>query len=126
MMIVTTEQIPGYRVEAVMGEVIGLAVRSANWGDNVGTPFQGLSLDELPEFTNARYQHRFEVLQRLGQEAQRRGANAVVGIRFDSVVTRAGLSELSVVGTAVQVLPIPAGEPGATRQSAAAAEASQE
>lgn len=126
MIVVTTEQIPGYRIEAVMGEVIGLAVRSANWGDNIGQPMRGLSLNELPLFTNARFQQRVEVLDRLRQEAARRGANAVLGIRFDGIVTEQGLSELSVIGTAVYVEPIPEGEPGATSQSAAAAAGTDE
>ena len=121
MIVVTTDSIPGYRVEAVLGEVLGLAVRSANWCDNIGTPFRGLTLDEMPDLTNHRYQHRLEVLARLRSEAQRVGGNAVVGIKFDAIATHTGLSELSVVGTAVVVSPIPAGEPGATPQSEAAA-----
>lgn len=118
MIVVTTDGIPGYRIEAVMGEVIGLVVRSANWGDNVGTPFRGLSLEELPQFTSARFGQRVEVLERIRSEAARRGANAVVGARFESTVAHS-LSELMVVGVAVRVVPIPDGEPGATAQSAA-------
>lgn len=125
MIVVTTDTIPGFRIEAVLGEVFGLAVRSANWGDNMGTPFRGLSLEEMPDFTNARYQHRLEVLERLRSEARRVGGNAVVGVTFDALVTPSGLSEVSVVGTAVVVRPIPAGEPGSTSQSAAEAAAAQ-
>ncbi len=52
------------------------------------------------------------------QEAQRRGANAVVGMRFDTGEIAASFSEVCAYGTAVVVSPLAAGQPGATAQSA--------
>ncbi|MET3975491.1 YbjQ family protein [Cellulosimicrobium sp. TH-20] len=118
MIIVTTNDVPGYRIDAVLGEVMGMTVRSANLGANFVASFRSIGGGEVKEYTQLVYESRQEVMHRMVQEAQRRGANAVVGMRFDTGEIAASFSEVCAYGTAVVVSPLAAGQPGATAQSA--------
>lgn len=121
MIVVTTPDVPGYRITAVLGEVMGLTVRTANIGANFTAGFRAIGGGEVPEYTQLVYQSRQQVMARMVEEAQRRGANAIVAMRFDSESIAQSFSEICVYGTAVVAEPIPGGEPGATPQSAALA-----
>ncbi|WP_182113534.1 MULTISPECIES: YbjQ family protein [unclassified Actinotalea] len=118
MIVVTTNEIPGYRVEAVLGEVMGLTVRSANMGANFTASFRAMGGGEITEYTQLVYQSRQEVMHRMVEEGRRRGANAIVAMRFDNGSIGQAFTEVCAYGTAVVVEPIPAGEEGSTDQSA--------
>ena len=118
MIVVTTFDLPGYRVDAVLGEVMGMTVRSANIGANFVAGFRSMGGGEITEFTKIVYESRQEVMHRMVTEAERRGANAVVAMRFDTGSIGQNFTEVCAYGTAVVVSPIPAGQPGATKQSA--------
>lgn len=123
MLIVTTNDIAGYRIEAVFGEVMGMTVRAANIGANFVASFRSLGGGEVNEYTKLVYDSRQQVMQRMWEQAQQRGANAIVACRFDTGEIAAQFSEVCCYGTAVAVVPIPEGEPGATPQSSADAKA---
>ncbi|TDT34544.1 YbjQ family protein [Naumannella halotolerans] len=118
MIIVTTNEIPGYTVEAVLGEVMGMTVRSANIGQNFVASFRAIGGGEVTEYTRVVYESRNEVMNRMWADAQRRGANAIIGMRFDTGEIGQAFTELCAYGTAVVVRPLGQGEPGATAQSA--------
>ncbi len=118
MLIVTTNDVPGYRIEAVLGEVMGMTVRSANIGANIIAGFRSLGGGEVDEYTRLVYDSRQQVMQRMWQDASSRGANAIVAMRFDTGEIGQAFTEICAYGTAVVVEPIPQGQPGATRQSA--------
>ena len=118
MLIVTTNDVPGYRIEAVLGEVMGMTVRSANIGANIIAGFRALGGGEVDEYTRLVYDSRQQVMQRMWHEATNRGANAIVAMRFDTGEIGQAFTEICCYGTAVVVEPIPFGQPGATRQSA--------
>jgi len=120
VIVVTTNEVPGYRIQAVLGEVMGLTVRATNIGQSFTAGLRAIGGGELPEFTKIMYESRHEVMRRMVAEAQQRGANAVVAMRFDTDSLQQ-FSEVCAYGTAVIVEPIPAGEPGATPQSASVA-----
>lgn len=117
MLIVTTNGIPGYRVEAVLGAVMGMTVR----GSTISAGLRGLAGGESADFTKLVYEARSEVLNRLWTECVRRGGNAVVGLRFDTGEVGSNCTEFCAYGTAIVTTPIPEGEPGATPQSIARA-----
>lgn len=119
MLIVTTNEVPGYRIDAVFGEVMGLTVRSANLGANFVAGLRSLGGGEVTEYTQLVYESRQQVMQRMWTEATARGANAVVGCRFDSGEIAQSFSEVCVYGTAVFVVPLTEGQSGATPQSIA-------
>jgi len=117
MLIVTGNDIPGYRVQAVLGEVMGMTVRSANFGANLVAGFRAIGGGEVNEYTQLMYDSRQQVMDRMAQQAQSRGANAVLAFRFDSGSIGQSFTEICAYGTAVVIQPIPAGQDGATQQS---------
>lgn len=117
MLIVTSNKIPGHRIDAVFGEVMGLTVRSRDIGSQMMAGFRSLGGGELPEMTKALYESRQEVMARMVNEAQQRGANAIVAMRFDTSEMGGNWTEVCAYGTAVFAIPLAEGEPGATGQS---------
>lgn len=117
MLIVTSNDIPGHRIDAVFGEVMGLTVRSRNIGAQFTASFRSLGGGELPEMTKALYDSRQEVMSRMVQEAETKGANAIVAMRFDTSEMGQNWTEVCAYGTAVYVIPLTEGQPGATGQS---------
>ena len=61
MLIVTTNDIPGYRIEAVFGEVMGMTVRSANIGANFVASFRAIGGGEVSEYSGKEEEVIFEV-----------------------------------------------------------------
>lgn len=118
MIVVTTNDVPGYRVTAVLGEVMGLTVRAANIGAGFTASIRAIGGGEIPEYTRIMYESRQDVMQRLIAEATQRGANAVLAMRFDTGAI-GQFSEVCAYGTAAVVEAIPPGEAGSTPQSAA-------
>lgn len=125
MIIVTSNGIPGYRIEAVLGEVMGMTVRSANFGSNITASFRSLGGGEVPEYTRIVYDSRNEVMNRMWGECVKRGGNAILAMRFDTGSIAQGFTEVCAYGTAVIAVPLAEGEPGATPQSSARAAAQQ-
>ncbi|QPZ38482.1 YbjQ family protein [Paramicrobacterium chengjingii] len=117
MIIVTSNDIPGYRIEAVFGEVMGLTVRARDIGSQFTAGFRSLGGGELPEMTRMLYESRSEVMNRMVTEAQQRQANAIVAMRFDSSELGTTWTEVCAYGTAVYAVPLGPGEEGATPQS---------
>lgn len=120
MIVVTSNDVPGYRITAVLGEVMGLTVRALNLGTSFTAGLRSIGGGEITEYTRIMYESRQEVMHRMVTEAERRGANAICMMRFDAGSVNQ-FSEVCAYGTAVIVEPIPAGEPGSTPQSAQAA-----
>ena len=83
LLLSTMNDVPGYRVVRVMGEVFGLTVRSRNAFSNMGAGFKAMAGGELKGLSKLLYESRQEALQRLCQEGLARGANAVIAMRFD-------------------------------------------
>lgn len=113
----TSNEVPGYAIEAVLGEVMGMTVRSANIGANFVAGFRALGGGEVTEYTQLVYDSRNEVMNRMWHEAQRRGGNAIIAMRFDTGDIAQQFTEICAYGTAVVVRPLAQGEPGATPQS---------
>ena len=103
MIIVTTNDLPGYRIEEVFGEVTGLTVRARNIGTQFGAGLKSLVGGELKGLTKQLAQSREEALQRLTETAEARGANAVIAMRFDANEVSNGYQEIVAYGTAVRV-----------------------
>ncbi len=104
-MISTTFDLPGYQIEACQGEVMGLTVRSRNAFSVFGSGFRSVFGGELKGQTKALYESRRQVMDRLVTEAELRGANAIVGMRFDTSEIGNGWTEICAYGTAMRVTP---------------------
>lgn len=105
VLITTSNDLPGYEVVAVQGEVFGLTVRSRNIGAGCLAAFRSLGGGEIPQFTKLLTQSRNEAMARMVEEAERRGANAIVAMRFDSGAI-GQWSEICAYGTACTVNPL--------------------
>ena len=105
MIVTTTENIPGYRVTNVIGQVFGLTVRSRGVGGNVAASLKSLVGGEIRSYTKLLEDARREAIDRLVETATAAGANAVVMMRFDSSEMGQTMSEIVAYGTAVVVQP---------------------
>jgi uncharacterized protein YbjQ (UPF0145 family) len=102
MLIATTNELPGYAIDEVYGEVFGLTVRSRNAFSQVGAGLKSMLGGELKGMTKALVDSRTEVIQRMTDEAEAKGANAVVAMRFDTSEMGNTWTEICAYGTAVR------------------------
>ena len=103
VIVVTTNDLPGYRVDEVYGEVFGLIVRSRNLFSNIGASFRTVFGGEVKGYTTLLSDSREHALQRMRQAAADKGANAVLAMRFDSGDIGGVMNEVAAYGTAVRV-----------------------
>ncbi len=103
MIVTTMNDIPGYAVDEVYGEVMGLTVRSRNIGSQFGAGLKSIFGGELKGMTKALVESRQQVIQRMVEEAEAKGANAIVAMRFDTSEMGGTWTEICAYGTAVRV-----------------------
>ena len=94
--------LPGYEIEEVLGEVFGLTVRSRNVGSQMGAGLKSMLGGELKGMTKALVQSREDVIARMVEEAEAKGANAIVAMRFDTSELGSTWTEICAYGTAVR------------------------
>ncbi len=102
MIITTMNDLPGYEIEEVLGEVFGLTVRSRNLGSQLGASLKSLVGGELKGMTKMLAQGRMHVQERLVEEAQAKGASAIIAFRFDTSELGSTWTEICAYGTAVR------------------------
>ena len=103
MLISTMNDLPGYEIEEVVGEVFGLTVRSRNIGAQVGAGLKSLMGGELKGMTKMLAEGREHAVERLTEEAEGKGANAIVAFRFDTSELGSTWTEICAYGTACRV-----------------------
>ncbi len=103
MIVTTMNDIPGYTVDDVFGEVMGLTVRSRNIGSQLGAGFKSMLGGELKGMTKALIDSRHQVMERMIEEAEAKGANAIIAMRFDTSEMGGQWTEICAYGTAVKV-----------------------
>jgi uncharacterized protein YbjQ (UPF0145 family) len=106
MLISTMNDIPGYKLTSVLSEVFGLTVRSRNVGSNMGAAFKSLKGGELKGLTKNLQLSREEVTGRMVAEAEARGGNCVLAMRFDTSEMGGNWTEICAYGTAVVIEPL--------------------
>jgi uncharacterized protein YbjQ (UPF0145 family) len=103
MIITTMNDIPGYEIEEVFGEVFGLTVRSRNIGSQLGAGLKSILGGELKGMTKALVESREQVTARMVDEAEAKGANAIIAMRFDTSEMGQNWTEICAYGTAARV-----------------------
>ena len=103
MIVVTSDSIPGRRVVKALGLVKGNTIRARHVGKDILAGLKGLVGGEIAEYTKMVAESREQSLDRLVEEAEALGANAVVAIRFTTASMMQGAAELLAYGTAVIV-----------------------
>ncbi|MEU6072355.1 YbjQ family protein [Micromonospora sp. NPDC047074] len=99
VLVVTTEQLPGYEIRQILGEVVSSMARTRNPYREGVKNLRGGAYDPMAPDNLTRW--RTDSVARLGEEARRLGANAVVGMRFDSRDCGEMWMEICAYGTAV-------------------------
>jgi uncharacterized protein YbjQ (UPF0145 family) len=106
MLVVTTNDIQGYRVVRQLGMVKGLTVRSRSVVGNIGAAIQIFFGGNITVYTKLAEQTRQEAFDLLIQNAEAMGANAVLAMRYDANEIAAAVTEVLAYGTAVVIEPV--------------------
>jgi uncharacterized protein YbjQ (UPF0145 family) len=103
MIVVTTNDLPGYRVVRHLGVARGLTVRSRSIVGNIGAAIQIFFGGNITLYTKLAEQARREAYEALITNAEALGANAVLAMRYDANEIAAAVTEVLAYGTAVVV-----------------------
>jgi uncharacterized protein YbjQ (UPF0145 family) len=103
VIISTMNDLPGYEIADVLGEVFGLTVRSRNVGSQIGASLKSLAGGELKGMKKMLAEGREHATQRLIEEAESKGADAILAFRFDTSELGTTWTEVCAYGTAVKV-----------------------
>jgi len=103
MIIVSSDHIEGKRVVKTLGMVKGSTIRARHLGRDIVAWLRSIVGGEVREYTKLMAQAREEAIQRMTEDAEKMGANAIVDTRFVTSMVMSGASELLVYGTAVVI-----------------------
>ena len=106
MIVVTTADIAGQRVVETLGLVRGSTIRSRHLGRRVNGIMRNLAGGEIREYTKVMAEAREQAIDRMVEEAQALGADAVVSVRFQTSEVMTGAAEMLCYGTAVRLEPL--------------------
>jgi uncharacterized protein YbjQ (UPF0145 family) len=98
-----TESVPGKTIREFYGVVTGSTVRAKHIGRDIMASLKNLVGGELKGYTELLHEARSQALERMIEQAQYTGANAVVNVRFSTSSVAQGAAELFAYGTAVRV-----------------------
>jgi len=103
MMAVTSDSIPGKTIKQTLGLVRGNTIRARHVGHDVMAKLRHVVGGEITDYTKMMAESREQSLDRMIEEAQSLGANAVVGVRFTTSMIMESAAEILAYGTAVIV-----------------------
>ena len=101
MIIVTTDTLPGKKITKVLGLVRGNTIRARHVGRDIMAAFKHMAGGEINDYTKMMAETREQALDRLSEDAEALGANAIIGLRFTTTSMMQGAAEFLVYGTAV-------------------------
>jgi uncharacterized protein YbjQ (UPF0145 family) len=103
VIVTTVEQIPGYRVKEILGVVSGNVVMSKHLGRDIAAALKTLAGGEIKGYTEMLTEARNIAFERMVKEAEKLGADAVIGFRYSSSMIMSGAAEILAYGTAVKL-----------------------
>jgi len=103
MIVSTTEDVAGYDISEILGIVIGNTIRARHIGKDITASLRSLVGGEITEYTGMLAESRDQSLQRMIDRANELGADAIVGVRFQTSMIMQTTAELLVYGTAVKL-----------------------
>lgn len=101
MIITTSEQVEGHTIAKTIGLVKGSTIRAKHLGKDIIAAFRGMAGGEITEYTRMMAESREQALQRMVEDAEKQGANAIVGMRFTTSMVMQNAAEILVYGTGV-------------------------
>lgn len=99
----TTDEIPGRTITKALGLVRGSSIRTRHLGRDLVAVLRNIAGGEIPEYTKMLAEAREQAVDRMIQEATMLGADAVVGVRFQTSMVTQGAAEMLAYGTAVSL-----------------------
>ena len=103
MIVVTTEHIPGQQETASLGLVRGSSIRARHAGKDLMVFFRNLVGGEVHEYSKLLGESREQAIDRMIEEAEALGADAVIAVRFQTSMVMQGAAEMLCYGTAVKL-----------------------
>ncbi len=103
MIVVTTDTIPGKKVVKALGIAKGNTIRARHVGKDILAGLKNLIGGEIEEYTKMMAESREQSLDRMVEDAQRLGADAVINVRFMTASMMQSAAELLAYGTAVKI-----------------------
>jgi uncharacterized protein YbjQ (UPF0145 family) len=103
MILSNTETIPGREIVEILGIARGSTVRARNIGRDIFAGLKNIVGGEIEEYTKLQAESREQALQRMVDDAEKLGADAVVNIRLTTSVVVQGAAEMLAYGTAVKL-----------------------
>ncbi len=101
MIVTTTEQIEGKKIKKTIGMVKGSTIRAKHIGKDIMAAFRGMAGGEITEYTKMMAEAREESIQRMIEDAEKQGANAIVSVRFTTSMIMQNAAEVLAYGTGV-------------------------
>ncbi len=101
MIVVTTPDIPGRQIDRVLGLVRGNTIRGRHVGRDIQAVFRNIAGGEIREYTKMMAEAREQAIDRMVEEAEALGADAVIAVRFQTCEVMKGAAEMLCYGTAV-------------------------
>jgi len=103
MLLVNTPVVPNKTIIETFGIARGSTVRARNVGQDIFAGLKNIIGGEISEYTKLQAQSREQALQRMTEDAEKMGANAIVNVRLTTSMVMQGCSEILAYGTAVLV-----------------------
>ena len=101
MIITTSDQIEGKKIAKTIGMVKGSTIRARHLGRDIMAGLRGVVGGEITEYTKMMAESREQAIQRMVEEAEKQGANAIVSMRFTTSMVMQSASEILAYGTGV-------------------------
>jgi len=101
MIVTTTEQIEGKKIKKTIGMVKGSTIRARHLGKDIMAGFRGVVGGEITEYTKMMAEAREESIQRMIEDAEKQGANAIISVRFTTSMIMQNAAEVLAYGTGV-------------------------
>jgi len=103
MLVVTSPDIPGKKIVKTLGLVKGNTIRARHIGKDILAVFKNIVGGEIQEYTKLMAESREQAIDRMVQDAEQLGANAIISVSTTTSVISQGAAELLVLGTAVVI-----------------------
>lgn len=103
MIVTTTETIPNRQVIEILGVARGSTVRARSIGRDIFAGLKNIVGGEIDEYTQLQAQSREQALERMIQDAEALGADAVINVRLTTSMVMQGAAEILAYGTAVKL-----------------------
>ena len=103
MILVTTEHVPGQQETASLGLVRGSSIRARHLGKDIMATFRNMAGGEVLEYSKLLGESREQAIDRMIEEADSWGADAIIGVRVQTSMVMQGAAEMLCYGTAVKL-----------------------